>query len=352
MKERNYSIDVMRFVVSLLVVLCHTQIFYGINTNLYYVVSCFLPRFCVPYFFVVAGFYYIRSLLNGGNTFQKHLKAYLKVYIQWTILYYAISFVMNVVLGNEPIGQFLMERVLYFFTVGSYSHFWYFPALIYSMCIVTGVYHFGKEKGIRVLTVISVLFFMLGVLGTGYYEIGIQIPIFSEWITKYREVYAPMRDILFFGFPAYMSGYYIVKYEKKIRENPTKIYGRNLLLGGILYFVEIMVLIFVLHWVKYPEVILGSYYLPILLLMFLLKIPAPGLKQVSIYCRETSSFLYYIHPLLIVIYHKIADIFHYTWNTILFSIIVIATAIFIDQMIKCFKRIWNKYRFERNQSGK
>lgn len=112
----------------------------------------------------------------GRNAAKTQIRSLLKVYCVWTVVYYLMSFVLNVAAGYEPVGKFFAERVLYFFTEGSYPHLWYVVSLIYVMILICLVYELCGEKGIRILAAVSMILFMIGVLGTSYLPLGEQIP--------------------------------------------------------------------------------------------------------------------------------------------------------------------------------
>lgn len=168
---------------AVLVVMCHTHIFKDVNQELYFAVSQQLPRFTVPFFFGVTGYYYIGALLKGKDILKKQMAGLMKAYIAWTLIYYAASFGVNVILGGDDIVTFLIERVVFFFTVGSYSHMWYMISLIYAVLISTLVYKLAGEKGIFVLACFGIIFTIIAALGRVYYPYGSQIPFWQPYMT-------------------------------------------------------------------------------------------------------------------------------------------------------------------------
>lgn len=132
-KCRNNSIDVFRYVCAIMVVAIHTCPFEDISRELGYVFSQVVPRIAVPFFFCVAGYYYIGGLLSGKNNFLPYVKKLLFVYTSWSMLYYVITFFQNVVFNKGSLFDFVKGSIKSFFISGSYYHFWYFPAIFFAV---------------------------------------------------------------------------------------------------------------------------------------------------------------------------------------------------------------------------
>ena len=166
--QRNYSLDVCRFFAALLVIVCHSDLLMEYNSNVYQFVARFMPRVGVAFFFAISGYYYIMALTSGKKVFKKQMISLLKVYGTWTLIYYSLSFITNVLVKKENLGTFLVERIQYFVGRGSYSHFWFFPALIYSVILTTLFYKWKGKKGLTIITILSLILFVVGNLGSSY----------------------------------------------------------------------------------------------------------------------------------------------------------------------------------------
>lgn len=332
-KNRNYSIDVARMVCALLVIMCHTDLFIDVDYKLYMLFAQCIPRFTVPFFFCVSGYYYITGLMQGRNTWKKQLFALLKIYGAWTMVYYMASFVINVVLGDEKLGQFLLERVLFFFTRGSYSHFWYFPALIYALLLTTLFYHFWKRRGVLVLTSVSVLLWIISAFGTAYLQVGSHIPVLRIlYASQHFEV---LRDIFGMGLPCFLIGYWLYCLKEHTEQTSQKKAFVFFSLGLLGFTAEIILYVFVLQFEEQPIVMLTPYLFILFLFQLLLKNPMPELKKISGYCKPLSGFLYYIHPLLILSVGLAGEGAGVTVPTILLYPIVIVLALLCG--IVCLK---------------
>ena len=172
-KSRNCSIDIFRYICAIMVIAIHTHPFEDINSGLGYVCTQVIPRIAVSFFFAVSGYFYIKKMLSGEKIFFSYIKRTLQIYIIWSVIYFLLDFVTK----EKSITTFIKDCVISFFVTGSYYHFWYFPALIFSVCVVTLLY---KMKGIKLLLPVSILLYIIGCLGCSYYSIGNKIPILGE----------------------------------------------------------------------------------------------------------------------------------------------------------------------------
>ena len=205
MKNRNVSVDLFRFLAALSIMFLHTC--WGLDDSLldaYPIIGIVIGRYPVILFFTISGYYCFLQISKGRNAAKTQIRSLLKVYCVWTVVYYLMSFVLNVAAGHEPVGKFFAERVLYFFTEGSYPHLWYVVSLIYVMILICLVYELCGEKGIRILAAVSMILFMIGVLGTSYLPLGEQIPVLGDFYGwKYYFVF---RNIFCLGLPGVMFG--------------------------------------------------------------------------------------------------------------------------------------------------
>lgn len=300
-KKRNYSIDIFRYIAALLVIICHADLLVEADPNIYQFVARFMPRISVSFFFAVSGYYYLKALLKDKADFKKQFMLLLKIYGFWTIIYYGASFVDNIILGNRDIKTFLVERVVFFLTKGSYAHFWYFPALIYSVVIVTIIYKLFGKKGIQILSYCSIVLFVFGNLGSSYYEVGMNIPVVRYMVSGNRTIFEVFRGIFCMGMPYFLLGYFLNQYEDKIQQVSRKTEFITVVITGVLYVAEIIIVANILKWNKYPEVFLMLYPATFIVFSVLLRHPKESWKSKADLARRLSAYLYYVHPLIILV---------------------------------------------------
>lgn len=341
MKQRNYSLDVARLVAALVVVVCHTYFLEEGNYVLHQFAARFSPRVSVSLFFAISGYYYIKSI-NKEGIFKKQMKSLLTVYISWTIIYYAASFVVNVVLGDENIGKFLVERVVFFFTEGSYSHFWFFTAMIYSVIMATIANRLGGKKGLFVLTILSLVLFAVGNLGSSYYSIGANIPVLNVIYGEYSQVFFVFRGIFCMGLPYFMIGYWLNAWEEKLLSMENRKFMALYIIMSVLYVAEILFLIVGIDGTERPEVFVMLYPMAFMVMALLLRNPMPGWSKAAPFCKRMSGYIYYVHPLLILGFGIVADILSVALPSYILYVLVIATAMISGIILM---KLSNKMKF-------
>ena len=70
-KTRNCSIDIFRYICAVMVIAIHTNPFLDASKKLGYIFSQIVPRIGVPFFFAVAGYFYIQKQSAGRAASQR-----------------------------------------------------------------------------------------------------------------------------------------------------------------------------------------------------------------------------------------------------------------------------------------
>ncbi|MFW6458866.1 MAG: acyltransferase family protein, partial [Halodesulfurarchaeum sp.] len=240
MAERIYSIDAMRIIAIVFVVLIHTDPFQGVTQygNMVNFGTKTVSRFAVPFFFVTSGYFF--ALKTAGRDPVRYLT---RRVIKLTSLYLfglflAVPTFFSIRVAREAhTGQSLRStalsslvgyldpvELLYYGTSVS-EILWFLPALAFSLVLVYGIGILGKPA--YVLPV-ALCFHGIGLLG-GTYTMFVDVPF-------------QIRDALFFGFFYTSLGYTI---QTRTIE-PSKKHARLLLgvlvLFGLLQFLEFYLL--------------------------------------------------------------------------------------------------------------
>ena len=300
-KKRNSTIDIMRLFFAIGVVMGHSYFLYDINHEVGYWISRVIPRMSVPFFFCISGYFYIKALMKGINNWKAQVVKIISIYAFWSVIYYAFGILLAI--KNHTLStSFFLEKLRMFVFDGSYYHFWYFVALIYTIIIVGITYQLVGMKGIKVLVVFSIIFYLIAFMGTEYCGIGAKIPVLCNlYKLKY---YTTIRGILAMGLPFFMLGYFLNAFQKKIEEmsNVTALIMFIAFYGCYLFEAW-----FARHTTGYgpasEDLAVAFFMMPALFALFvnLLKHPMPEFYNASVICRKTSNFMYYIHPLLLQI---------------------------------------------------
>lgn len=294
---RNNSIDIFRFISALLVVAIHTNPATEINPYLGYFCSQILPRIAVPFFFCVSGYFYIKKLNRATEKremikiFRTTFFSYLKIYVFWSIVYLVCDYKQYFYDGVSVKG-IIAGIVLNFFVYGSYYHLWYFIGVFFSLIIITGCYLIRVEK---ILAYFSVVLYLAGVLGCAYYQIGNKIPLFSMLISS--SYFTLIRRVLLMALPFFMVGYFLPKIS--YRNISIKV-----VLTGALFIGEIIVV----NILGLNVNIIETFFLYIFLayiMVWLLSHPMQEEKRAGEIFRYLASFVYFSHPLFIMIVTQI-----------------------------------------------
>jgi len=297
-KTRNHSIDIFRFIFATTAILNHCHALWDISETAYYYWAEYVPRITVLYFLCVAGYYYSKSLFAGKLNYFHQLANMLKIYLLWTTVYYICSFIINVLINKEPLSKFLVERVIFFFTRGSYPHMWYFPAMIYGMTAFTIVHKLFKQKGLLAYSTLCVLLYIIGALGSAYLEWSNNLPFAA---VLYSQSWFPtLRGIISMGLPCFASGYWVFCLEKRLAAQPDKCISVIFATITVIVYAELSFLILVKNWIETPFMVFSFMPFAMTLLLYLLRNPMPKLEKISWYARRQSIAIFCVHPLILI----------------------------------------------------
>ncbi len=325
-KERNHSIDICRFISAISVLAIHTMLFSDIAPLFNDIfINIVFSRYVVQFFICITGFYYCKALIEKKAIFKKQFLQMLKTYIVWTIIYYTASFVQSVLMNSEPILQFLVERVLFFFTQGSYPHLWNFPAVLYPMLIITAVFKLFGEKGVLAISLFSIILFCIGVLGTPYSTAAQDIPVLSQLFQW--SGFATLRNIFMIGLPFFSLGYLLVITQKWYNSLPKRVTWLYMAVILALYIVEAFLVVLVFDSVKKSEILFLVYPFVGMLFIMLLRNPLPKLAKTSDLLRKLANFVYFVHPLLYVVISLGASMLGFSVNGVFMFFVLLVLSV-------------------------
>lgn len=160
MKKNYNSIDLAKFIFSIIVVGIHTNVVK--YSNIWDTIS----NLAVPFFFLSTGFL---SFQNGPNKFydsdkiKPKLLKYIKMYIVWGLIYMPITIYGNTVIYKFDFIKSLIYTIRGIFIIGENFDswpLWYLLSTIYTFAII---YVFSKLKiNKRTINNILIAFLILG----------------------------------------------------------------------------------------------------------------------------------------------------------------------------------------------
>lgn len=288
-KVRNCSIDIFRYVCAIMVVGIHTQPLSEFSHEAGYLFSNIVPRISVPFFFAAAGYFYVQKLEKGQKPFFPYVKRLLIPYFIWSVIYNIVDFIAR---EHSDIKHFLAGCVYRFVVTGTWEHFWFFPALLFAVCVTTLLFRAGGKK---MLIPFSIFSYAIGCLGCSYYKLAVRLPGLGSLFLHPR--FDLVRRVLLMGFPFFVCGYLVYKIEKRI-ERLTGDKGLYLMAGVIatVWLAEIA-MVRTFEWENNIILTFGLYPLVVVTMLILLKNPLPACRNFSGKCAALADFTYYSHPL-------------------------------------------------------
>ncbi|MBE5768509.1 MAG: acyltransferase [Clostridiales bacterium] len=288
-EKRNVLFDVTRMVAAVGIILGHVDMSgFGAAGEL---VGQFLwVRTALMFFLAIIGFYVEKAYQAGKEPIRKRVTSLVRVYGVWSLIYLALSFVMLVLKDGMPLGDYLLSRVKGFLFTGSYYHFWFYPAVIYSLLIIACVKKALGGKALKVLLPVAVVLYALGLLGTGYLPLGRQIPLLKD-LYAWAD-FEGLMHLFLLGFPAVVFG-------MAAAHVPAKAAGRALPAAAAAFLAECIVLCFALSWREDPQMLFTT---PVLIVCFLAWGQTVELRTNRVnpaMLRTVSAGMYNVHPLIL-----------------------------------------------------
>jgi len=291
MKNRSLSLDLLKVILSILVIFIHSRFFIEYNLGISYLTTEGLFRMAVPIFFIINGFYFKYILDN--KKIKKWVIRSLILYTVWMLIYAPLWFYGGI--------KSIVTSVL----IG-YHHLWYINSMLFSGILL----YLTKKINYKYLIILSFFLFLFGVIFQ-YLE---NFHILNKLIYRHR-------NFLFLGFPFFTIGYLIHKksWLNKISKKQTFIL---IFLSAILLVIESYVNY------HYAEERIDNLF-TLIIICPLIFIFVMGLKidysKNSKYLALISTSIYLIHPWVMTFLN-----FLFKFKPSLLSILTILISILIS----------------------
>lgn len=282
MKERCYSLDVLKFVCAILVVILHTNFKYH---------DAFLPitRCAVPCFLLISGFflYSDEKTAIGQERLVRNIKHIFHIMLWSTLLYASVKVGMSILHGESALPSMRQWFNFIVFNDNPFGfHLWYLGAYLYVLVIMLVV---DKHKLWKPLMWATPLL-LLGDLLFGKY---------SLLLLHHEYPYVYVRNFLFVGLPYFMIGVWIKAHRDKFLSVSKTVYAGGVILFSCTSVIEKAIL---LSLQKSParEHYLSTTFLTICLFMFVLSFRKARASKVSLLGERDSLYIYVFHPLFLI----------------------------------------------------
>lgn len=301
---RNLSVDVLKIVMAIFVVLLHMHFLKNVYPTLSYVLVNGLFRLGVPVFLIVTGyyFYFVDDILK----LKKWLVRLFILYGIWTILYIPFWQEKDSIFQNIVFG---------------YHHLWYLIGTFFAGIVLFIL----KKCSSSLLGILALLMFGIGYslqyLANSHYFDG-EVDIFINQFPMYR-------NFLMVCFPFMTMGFLIKKHhlDQKIKPNLFLV-----IFASLLPIAEAYGNLHLLHLSKKESTdLLISLLLacPLLFLYCQNSIATTSFKTLATF----STAIYFIHPMLMEWVFGEKDALHYL---LFFSLLIPASIllVFINKKVK------------------
>lgn len=161
---RIKSWDAFKWLAAFLVVAIHTSPLESIWPYGDFLLTRIAARLAVPFFFMLTGYFAVQV--------KKTEKKLFLLYLGVTCLYLPVQIYKY--MGGET---FTAGRILKdIFFDGTFYHLWYLPACMLGLALMTLLLKCGKENAVA----ISILLYVIGLLGDSYFGLVRLSPILSK----------------------------------------------------------------------------------------------------------------------------------------------------------------------------
>lgn len=342
----NYeNVDFLRYIFSIIIIIVHLRPFLNISKGLDITFNNIVGRVCVPFFFLVTGYFIALKEKEKKGYIKKYIKSLIPLYLIWSIIYLPILFGTSIQYMQEIStyigGLHIPEYVLPFLIIlavpaailvgllytGVYYHLWYFPALIFALVILD---KWKKRFPLKILLGISFLFLLFGATETYYGFFPSQI---KELLSYYYNTFFTTRNFLFFGLFYVVLGYYL----GSKKEVYTKYSSLKFIISIVLLIIEGLVL----QTTKRLNSNILLFTLPFVYYLFKTIIYMNPIRWKYKYSmRELSKYYYFIHPAVLFFFQP----FMQAKTTLFESTCTIILIISVTHIMTIFLiKIKNKY---------
>lgn len=153
-KQRNQTIDLLKFIFSLCVIMIHAQLFKDMSHLAYATLTMGLARLAVPFFFISSGYYFYQNVC-----LNKDVKSYFVKIIKIFIIYELIEVLIYTVPMLPMIQKYGVFIYLWkIISVGLGGAYWYLVSLVLSLLILLP---FWRRKSILPLLCIGLGIYLI-----------------------------------------------------------------------------------------------------------------------------------------------------------------------------------------------
>lgn len=341
--RQNYGgLDRFRMVAALLVIAIHTSPLMSFSTDADFFLTRILARIAVPFFFMLTGQFVVSGFPGGSKTTGQLWK-----YMKKTAFFYGVSILIYIPVGvyaghYKDLTAMAVVRLLVF--DGTFYHLWYFPA---SMTGVLLVYLMSRYMSTKSIVAISGMLYGIGLFGDSYYGLIQNVPMVSDIYGLGFQIFSYTRNGFFFA-PVFLILGAEISRKKTIGKN------NFCYTGLIISFLLLTAEGFILRHFDLQRH--DSMYIALIPVMyFLYEILMCEKKRSLLFLRKLTTWIYILHPAMIVVVRGAAKGLHCTGllvdNSLFHYIAVTLLSVSLAFLIVCLSDLW-KGNFRNNGSSR
>jgi len=294
-------------IAALLVIAIHTSPLTSVNEGADFFLTRVLARIAVPFFLMVTGQFAASAFLvpapGNGRKLLKYEKKMGLLYAFSILLYLPIGIYAG---HYQEINAGALLRMLLF--DGTFYHLWYFPACMLGMLVV---FLMSRVMGLRAMTAVSTLLYLIGLFGDSYFGLVQKVPALEAVYEFFFRICSYTRNGLFLAPMFLVLGMWMYDLDTAREEDPDEQLLPLSIMGLALSFSVMTIEAFVLRHFQLQRH--DSMYIALIPTMFFLyqcllclpKKPARGFRIVS-------TWIYILHPAFIVVVRALAKLLHQT----------------------------------------
>ncbi len=294
---RNKSLDILKFVSSLFVVMIHYPFPEPYGT----VIKAF-GRFALPVFFMTSGFFSYSISAKSCDKIRKRALHLFKIFIISFILYYISYIILNHRLYSDEWLADTGECIYYFrvlflnHPISSYFiHLWFLTALIYCYLILWILIKINKAEYLKFFVFIipfTILFF--------------DVIIAKHSADNYAALWG--RNFLAMGLPFFALGYLLKEKEEKLKK---------VKLSTLLLLSVFSILLFAAEYIflnNSSELYLASALFAVCLFVICIKYKSTYKSRYAFLISESPLYIYIIHLMIARIIYALNSRIHIDYN--------------------------------------
>ncbi len=311
---QNYGgLDRFRILAAILVIAIHTSPLESYSADADFFLTRILARAAVPFFFMVTGQFVLspqlasRTRAPGTVRFSRgREQRAVWSYLGRLALVYggcvAVYLPLGIYAGHYR-GLTLGKAVQMLVFEGTFYHLWYFPACMLGILLVTLL---GRFLGLRGTLLVSGALYVIGLLGDSYYGVAQRIPALSSVYDAIFQISPYTRNGLFFA-PLFLAlGCLMGGGRQKACRDHLWVWS-----CFVLSFVLMSKEGFLLRRLGFQRHdSMYVFLVPVMIFLYkiLLSIRGRSVKRL----RSISTWIYIVHPAMIVAVRGAARIVHMT----------------------------------------